>query len=314
MQPMTNSVTSRPRIATVGTFDGVHRGHRALLDKLRELAEERGMESAVVTFVRHPRLTVRPDAAVAMLMRAERRAEAIAEAGIDVVVMLDFDRAMSMMSAREFVEMLRDNYGIAALLIGANNSLGHDRVRGAEGFAPIATETGVEIVVAGRLTLHGDEAVSSSRIRRLLDDGRPDEAAALLGHDYRLEGRVVHGKQLGRTIGFPTANIAPLDPSMLIPAQGVYACRVTLPDGSPHAAMVNIGSRPTVDAPEAPVTIEAHLLDYSGDLYGEVVALDFVAYLRSEQRFASLDALRRQLEADAAAAMQALASGCSREE
>ena len=162
-----------------------------------------------------------------------------------------------------------------------------------------ADHVGVEIIAADELTMKDCPRVCSSQVRTLLQQARPDEAARLLGTPYRIVGRVVHGKELGRTIGYPTANIEPTDPSCLIPAKGVYAASVTLPDAAVYPAMLNIGHRPSVDQANAPISIEAHILGFDGDLYGKTVSVDFLRYIRAEQKFPSLDALRARLDEDA---------------
>ncbi|WP_295731387.1 riboflavin biosynthesis protein RibF [uncultured Muribaculum sp.] len=288
-------------MATIGTFDGVHRGHRALLSQLVADARMRGLAPTVVTFATHPRRAISPGEAPPMLMSVRQRADAIMSAGVEDVVMLPFNDRLRMMSAREFMVMLHRDYAVDALLMGFNNAFGHDRPCGLDAYRAIGRETGVEVVGAQELTSDGCPRICSSQARAFLQQARPEEAAQVLGAPYRIRGRVVHGKELGRTIGFPTANILPLDPECLIPAKGVYAASVTLPDGSVHPAMLNIGHRPSVDSPNAPVSIEAHILDFSGDIYGSTVDVDFLRYMRPERKFPSLDALRRQLQEDAGA-------------
>ncbi|MEY8607354.1 riboflavin biosynthesis protein RibF [Muribaculum intestinale] len=291
------------RMATIGTFDGVHLGHRALLSQLTEEAHAAGLIPTVVTFTSHPRRNITPADAPPMLMSPRQRAKAIMSAGAEDVILLDFNEKMRMMSAREFMEMLHTSYSVEALLMGFNNSFGHDRPRGLDTYRAIGEETGVRIIGASELTVDGYCRVCSSEARELLLKGRPEEAARILGAPYRIIGRVVHGKELGRKIGFPTANIEPLDEECLIPANGVYAAAVTLADSTTYPAMLNIGHRPSVDTPLAPISIEAHILGFNGDIYGTTVAVDFLRYMRPEHKFPSLDALRSRLAEDAAAVM-----------
>lgn len=288
-------------MATIGTFDGVHRGHRALLSQLVDDARERGLAPTVVTFTTHPHQAISPGEAPPMLMTARQRADSIMASGVEDVVMLRFDERMRMMSAREFMEMLHRDYAVDALLMGFNNSFGHDRPRGLDAYRVIGRETGMDVEGANELTSDGCPRICSSQARAFLQQARPEDAARVLGAPYRITGRVVHGKELGRTIGFPTANILPLDAACLIPAKGVYAASVTLPDGSTYPAMLNIGHRPSIDSPDSPVSIEAHILGFSGDIYGSTVDVDFLRYMRPERKFPSLDALRQQLVEDAAA-------------
>ncbi|MDE5706399.1 riboflavin biosynthesis protein RibF [Muribaculum sp.] len=292
------------RMATIGTFDGVHLGHRALLSQLISEARKAGLIPAAVTFTAHPRRKITPAEAPMMLMSPQQRAEAIMSAGVDDVILLDFDEKMRHMSAREFLELLHTHYDVDALLMGFNNSFGHDRPKGLDAYRAIGEETGIRIIGAAELTVEGCCRVCSSEAREMLLQARPDEAARLLGAPYRIIGRVVHGKELGRTIGFPTANIKPLATECLIPANGVYAAAVTLADGTTYPAMLNIGHRPSVDTPLAPVSIEAHILGFDGDIYGTTVAVDFLHYMRRERKFPSIEALRRQLVDDAAAVLE----------
>lgn len=287
------------RMATVGTFDGVHLGHRALLHRLVDTARDLQLVPTVVTFREHPRRAITPGQAPPMLMTAPQRAEAIVQTGVADVIMLDFNAHMRMRSAREFLEFLHDNYSIKALLMGFNNAFGHDHPHGLDIYRAMGDEIGIKIIGADELTVEGYSHVCSSMIRTLLQTCRPDDAAKLLGAPYSIIGKVVHGKELGRTIGFPTANIEPIDKSCLIPSKGVYAAAIALSDDTRHPAMLNIGHRPSVDSAHAPISIEAHILDFNGDIYGSTVKVDFLRYMRPEQRFPSLDALRQRLDEDA---------------
>lgn len=290
---------SRRRMATIGTFDGVHLGHRSLLRQLTEEAQQRGLTPTAVTFTTHPRAAVTPGEAPPMLMSPHERHKALMSAGAEDVIMLPFDQKTQLLSARDFMALLHDRYNVDVLLMGFNNGFGHDRLKGIDAYRMAADHVGVEIIAADELTMKDCPRVCSSQVRTLLQQARPDEAARLLGTPYRIVGRVVHGKELGRTIGYPTANIEPTDPSCLIPAKGVYAASVTLPDAAVYPAMLNIGHRPSVDQANAPISIEAHILGFDGDLYGKTVSVDFLRYIRSEQKFPSLDALRARLDEDA---------------
>lgn len=293
---------TRPRMAAIGMFDGVHAGHCHLIDMLVRSAAERSLQPVAVTFADHPRALTDPEGAPRMLSSYRSRVGELVGAGAAGVVVLDFDERLRSMTARDFMAMLRRDYNVRALLMGYNNRFGHDRPEGIEAYRAIGRETGMEIVAADEYRA-GEEHrhVSSSEVRRCLARGDVGAAAMLLGHEYTLEGIVEHGKQLGRSIGFPTANIHPCDPRRIIPANGVYAVRVALPDGTVRAGMMNIGHRPTVDTPDAPPSLEVHILDYDGDLYGREVSVSFVARLRDERRFPDIDRLRAQLTADALA-------------
>lgn len=284
------------RVATVGSFDGVHRGHVALLRQLVSLADARGCLSAVITFSNHPRALT--NGGVGRLTGLDERLRLIEAEGVDDVILLDFDERLCMMSAGEFMSYVKDLYGVEVMLLGFNNGFGHDCLRGIDAYRHAGRAVGVE--VCGAVEIEGLK-VSSTAVREALSAGDVVRAEVLLGRPYSLAGRVVHGRELGRTIGFPTANIEPVYDDAVVPRRGVYAVDVTLPDGRVRRAITNIGHRPTVDDGRGD-TIEVHVLDYDGDLYDRLVTVTFLVRLRDERRFDSLDALRRQLEADAAAA------------
>lgn len=292
-------------MVAVGMFDGMHRGHRYVVDRLRECARERGLGSGVVTFTTHPLAVIAPGSEPALLQPARERLAILRHSGVDRVIALDFTPALRALTAREFMLMLRRDYGVRAIFMGYDHRFGSDRITDPARYEEIAAELGIEIVRGAEARLP-EGHVSSSVVRRALSAGNVAEAAASLGRPYRLSGTVESGHRIGRTIGFPTANLAPEEPRQLIPAAGVYACRATIDDGAAvWPAMVNIGTRPTVDD-GGRQTVEAHLIGYEGDLYGRRLTLEFIARLRSEHRFDTLEALSRQLAADRAAALQLL--------
>ena len=289
----------------MGVFDGVHRGHRYLIEQLCDDAATHGLEPVAVTFTRHPLTVVCPDRVPLRLTDADTRRRMLTEAGAKQVIELDFDQRLRNMSASEFMSMLRDDHGVTRLLLGFNNRIGHDRVGSAADYAAIGRGVGITVDIAREYA--GAEApVSSSIIRNYLSQGKIPEASAALGYPYGITGRVVTGRQLGRTIGFPTANVNPLITDMQLPAPGVYAAWVTTDDGITHPAMLNIGRRPTVDVPDAPTSIEAHIIDFDGDLYGRMVTVSPVKRLRDERRFPTLADLTAQLHADRADTLAAL--------
>lgn len=296
-----------PRVATVGVFDGVHLGHRHLLRCTRAVAEGLGPDArtVAVTFDRHPLAVIAPDRCPAMLTGTADRDRLLRAAGADDIVSLTFDEGLRRLTAAEFVRLLAVRYGVTHLVMGYDHSFGSDS-RGASfaHYRDAGAASGVAVTRADRFTLPGtDTPVSSSAVRRLLDAGDAAGAAAMLGRCHTVTGEVVAGKHLGTGLGFPTANIA-VPSGIVIPACGVYAARCTA-GGESRPAMVNIGTCPTV-SPGAPVTVEAHLIDYSGDLYGSEVSVAFVRRLRAERRFGSIDALTAQLREDRAAALDAL--------
>lgn len=299
--------TSRRRIAAVGMWDGVHCGHRFLIDFVRREAVARGLVPSVVTFRNHPLTIVRPEAAPPLLTDCDTRLSLLGDAGVADCVLLDFDEHLRNMTALEFLTMLRERYAVDTLVMGFNNRFGHDRNLSRDAYAELGRSIGMEVIPAPEFR-NGSQHVSSSEIRALVADGNVDTARKLLGRPFAIKGRVVHGRRLGRQIGFPTANIALPDSSLLIPGIGVYAVEVIMPDGVRRQAVVNIGRRPTVDVAGAPLTIEAHIFDFDGNLYSQMLVVGFAGLLRREHTFENLEALKRQLAADASHARQLLAT------
>lgn len=278
-------------VAAVGTFDGVHRGHLAVIEKLKEVALEKGADPMVITFDSHPLATIAPERAPSAVTSTEKKCELLRGAGVIAFVM-QFDEKMRSTTARDWMQRLRNEYGIVALVVGYDNTFGSDGVTlSIADYKHMGEELGVEVIEAPYV-----EGCSSSAIRKALVAGDIDHAAQMLGRYYSLSGTVVRGNQLGRTIGFPTANIMPI-PGLTIPANGVYAAIAVLPDGSRRHAVVNIGVRPTVRRGDSR-TIEAHIIDFDGDLYGHNISLIFRKRLRDEMKFNSIDSLRRQIEKD----------------
>ena len=287
----------------MGMWDGVHSGHRFLIDHVRALAAERSLVPSVVTFRAHPLTIVRPEAVPPLLTDLSTRLALLDAAGAADCVLLDFDARMRRLPAAEFLRMLKEDYGVDTLVVGFNNRFGHDRLEGLEAYRTIGAAIGMEVLPAPEFR-HRRRPVSSSKVRALIAGGYVKKAADLLGRRFTLTGTVVSGRQLGRTIGFPTANIS-VAPGMLLPAAGAYACIALTPDGVRRPAMVNIGRRPTVDLPDAPLSIEAHILDFAGTIYGCPLTLEFVSRLRDERAFDGVEALRRQLGRDASATRRA---------
>lgn len=286
-------------IAAVGMFDGVHLGHRTLISHLCTLGLDMKLHPAAVTFANHPLECIAPERAPLLLNTLQDRHERLIQAGLSEVVVLNFTPQLQKLTAAEFLTNLKRDYRVEALVVGYNHHLGHDRVTGREAFTKLGRDIGLHILPAPEFTLPGGERVSSSVIRGHLHGGDVENANRGLGYRYTLKGKVVAGKQLGRTIGFPTANIQTESPNLLVPAEGVYAVNVRMPSGIVRRGILNIGRRPTVDNDNAIPTVEVHILDFSGDLYGQPLAIEFLKRLRSEQRFPSLEALRKQLTIDA---------------
>ncbi|MBR5332283.1 MAG: bifunctional riboflavin kinase/FAD synthetase [Muribaculaceae bacterium] len=289
------------RIAVLGTFDGVHKGHQFLLDFMKAQAQQRGLEPTVITFAQHPLATIRPNDIPPMLSTLENRLIHLEKCGIDCCIVLDFNEQLQQMTAREFLNMILLNYGIKTLVIGFNTQFGKDRIKGVEQYKAIGEEVGIEVIQAPEY----GEGVCSSAIRRHLLNGEIIEANEALGYRFSLCGKVVKGKQLGRTIGFPTANIEVSDSKMLTPGNGVYVVDVTIPHlGKTYRGMLNIGRRPTVDVANAPLSIEVHIINFNGDIYDKEINVEFVKFIREERPFPTLDALIAQLTLDSQEAMK----------
>ncbi len=283
-------------VATIGFFDGVHLGHRFLIGELKSAARERSLPSAVITFSKHPRAALNADYLPKLLNTFDEKMERLEATGVDYCIVIDFTKELSLLTAEEFITtVLADKLHVAALMIGYDHRFGHNRTDGFEQYAAYGAACGMEVLKASPYDEEG-VAVSSSKIRRQLAAGEVEEAAHFLAYPYTLRGTIVGGNRVGRTIGFPTANIRVDDPTKVIPRIGVYAVRVTL-EGREHAGMLYIGSRPTLGAGNA-LSIEVHILDFSGDIYRRTVTVAFVRFVREDIRFASLDALRQQLEKD----------------
>lgn len=290
-------------VATIGMFDGVHLGHRFLLDRVRREAAGRGLATLVVTFAEHPLSVINASLAPKRLTTNERRTKLLLDSGIDRVETLEFDETLRQLTAAEFMRHLRDSYGVATLVMGFNHRFGHDRPATREQYVEVGRAVGVDVVFAEPYDGDGGENVCSSAIRTALTAGDVAAANRMLGRPYSLRGKVVGGKQLGRKIGFPTANIS-TDDSLLIPARGVYAVDVTLDDGEKRRGMLNIGVRPTVDGSVAPVTtLEVNIFDWDGSLYGRKIEVAFLARLRDERRFDGIEQLKKQLDEDRRAAL-----------
>ena len=280
--------------ATIGFFDGVHKGHQFLMERLEKEAAKRGLKSMVITFERHPRQVVQGDWKPELLTELHEKLKLLKATNIDVVVVLRFNRQMAGLSAGEFMQLMHNRLGVRMLLTGYDNRFGHDRTEGFEDYQRYGQELGIEVMGGEALTV-GEQNVSSSLVRRLLKAGNVEEATRCLGRPYGIGGQVVHGEQIGRTIGFPTANLLP-DDNKLIPQDGVYAVMVDLDNGVRKQGIMNIGTRPTFNGTTR--TLETNLLETVGDLYGQRIFIHFIGRLRSEQHFPSAEALAEQIQKD----------------
>ena len=289
---------------TVGTFDGVHLGHCDVLHRLVSLARVNEMASVLVTFAPHPNEVVRPSAVPMLLTPGMEKFEALATVGIDYCAIVPFTRDLASFTAAEFVRhILRPRYRMEALMIGHDHGFGRDRAGGREQLMALGVSDDFRVEQVTPVSLADGTVVSSSAIRKAVADGDLESARAGLGRRYSISGIVLRGDQRGRTIGFPTINLGTPHERKLLPPAGVYAAIVQTRGGA-FGAMMNLGARPTVS--DARQTVEAHLLDFAGDLYDQTVRIDFVSSLRPIRRFNGLAELREQLELDRLAARTAL--------
>lgn len=288
-----------PCAATVGSFDGLHVGHCAMLGELKRAAAERGLPLMVVTFARHPRLLFDGDCEPFLLATNSEKTALLAAAGVDICVMLDFDSCMASMSAWRFMsEVLYARLGVELLAVGYDHRFGTPApCEGLREYVSYGSRLGIEVLPTAPFYLNGVEC-SSSVVRRALSAGDIEAANAVLGYRYSFAGQVVHGAAIGRGLGFPTANVMPDEPLKLLPADGVYEVAVSLMDKA-YKGVMNIGVKPTVGE-NLMRTVEVHLLGFSGNIYGRELRVELVRRIRGEMEFDNLDALRAQIEADVA--------------
>ena len=300
----------RGTVVTVGTFDGVHRGHWEVLGEIRRRASETGRRSVLLTFHPHPLRIVRPEHAPPLLTTPLEKKEILAESGLDYAVFLSFTPALSRYTPRRFVEeILVGRLGVEELVIGYDHGFGRGRSGDADTLREIGAELGFVVDVVPPVESAG-EPISSSRIRRAVETGDVERARSGLGRPYSIRGLVVRGEGRGKTLGFPTANLAVTSSDKLIPPPGIYAVRGILRRGT-HEGALHIGPRPTFRG--SPPTIELHLVDFDGELYGEEVRVDFVRWLREVRPFASAEALVGQMREDVELARRVLeedTAGC----
>lgn len=290
IQPLPNAVV------TSGTFDGVHRGHQTILSRLTEVASASGGESVLITYWPHPRTVVSNDSQnLKLLTTLDEKIELLDQAGVDHLVVIPFTRSFSELTSEEYIrQILIDKIGTKKLVIGYDHRFGRDREGGFDYIQAHQSEYGFSVEEIPRQDVEA-VGVSSSKIRAALNEGNVHTANRFLGRLYSLTGTVVKGRQLGRTIGFPTANLQVDDPAKLIPANGVYAVDVDYA-GQTLGGMLNIGFRPTVAGTNQ--TIETYIFDFGKDIYGEHITLKFREFLRPEQKFDGLPALVAQLKRD----------------
>lgn len=286
----------QPCAATIGFFDGVHCGHRFLIEQVKQSAQAQGLKSGLITFPVHPRKVMQKGYQPELLSTPEEKLELLSATGVDYCFVLEFTKDLSCLSAREFMEQIvRNRLNVRSLIIGYDHRFGHNRQEGFEDYCRYGKELGMEVILA-HACISAGTGVSSSVVRQLLHKGEVDKAATCLGYEYALQGKVVDGHKVGRTLGFPTANLYIENPDKLIPADGVYAVKVAF-EGKEYMGMLDIGHRPTLDN-GANKSIEVHILDFSDDIYGQSVYITFVRRIRSDIKFQCIDDLKAQLHQD----------------
>lgn len=280
-------------LLTIGVFDGVHLGHKHLISRLKELTRKQGVLSGVITFSQHPQEVLSPRTKVPSLTGIEQKLALLQDEGVDIVIPLPFTPQLAALSPEQFLSLLKEYLKMKGLVIGPDFALGKDRQGNIDALRRLGQEMGFSVTVVPPLTIDGD-VVSSTAIRKALAEGDMKKAQKLLGHPFRLEGRVVGGDKRGQKLGFPTANLE-VAPGRALPSGGVYACQAYI-NGQSYPAMTNIGSRPTFGG--GPQLIETYLLDYNGDLYGHELAIDIIGRLRDEKRFDTPEQLIKQIAED----------------
>lgn len=284
-----------PLVATIGFFDGVHIGHRFLINQVKREAELRNLPTAVITFPIHPRKVLQKDYQPALLCGYDEKVTRLESTGIDYCVCLDFTVEISKLSAQEYMKnILKDELNVDTLVIGYDHRFGYNREDGFEDYKRYGKEIGIEVVKAEELTGHGH--VSSSRIRRLLGEGQIRSAASLLSYNYTISGKIVEGFKVGRTIGFPTANIQIWETYKVIPAFGVYAVYVHV-DNQQYDGMLYIGRRPTLHNGDN-ISIEVNLFDFDGDLYNKELTAEFLDFIRPDEKFSDVETLKEHIRRD----------------
>lgn len=298
-------MTEKPCVVTIGYFDGVHCGHRYLLAQVKDEAKRHGMVSAVVTFHNHPLTVVQPGFEPLLISSPEEKEQLLKETGLERVEMLHFSHEMSQMSSEDFmVKVLREKMNAKRLVMGYDNRIGHDRLTFDE-LVALGRKHGIEVVKSEEYKSENQIRFSSSQIRRFLLEGEIENASYALGRHYCISGEVVGGFKIGRSIGYPTANVKPICKNKLIPRTGVYAVKVYIDDRR-FNGMMNIGLRPTFHQGNAQ-TLEANIFDFSRDIYNENVTIEFIHYVREEMEFKGIEQLKEQIQRDEATCRNLLA-------
>jgi len=283
-------------VASVGFFDGVHIGHRHLIKQVKEKARELGLPSAIVTFPVHPRKVLQKNYQPALLCGYEEKLEQLSTTQIDYCISLPFTQELSRLSAREFMgDVLKKQIGVRTLFVGYDHRFGYNREEGFSAYQSYGEQLGIQVIQAGEYQVEG-ENVSSTKIRLLLKKGEIQQANSLLSYNYTLSGKIVEGYRVGRTIGFPTANIRSWERFKVVPELGVYAVLVHIRDII-YEGMLYIGTRPTLhDDPE--ISVEVNIFDFSGDLYNQSLTVEFIDFIRADRKFDAMEELVTQIHKD----------------
>ena len=292
-----------PCAATIGFFDGVHKGHQFLISQLKKVAQERGVVSAIITFPVHPRKVLNDEYQPQSISTKEEKIKLIEKSGVDYCILLPFTRDIASLSAFDFMKLLKEKYMVTALIIGYDHRFGHNRLEGFEEYCKYGKEIGIDVIQATELD-NEEFAVSSSAIRKLLIGSDIAKANNLLGYRYSISGKVIDGYKIGRKLGYPTANISLLDEDKILPGKGVYAVYVYA-DGTKRRGMLNIGTRPTLDNGDHK-SIEVNIFNFSGDLYRKIIEIEFIEFMRKEEKFDSMEELIQQIDKDKEEALQIL--------
>lgn len=290
-----NNSEHKPLVATIGFFDGVHAGHRFLIEQVKAEANKLDLPAAVITFPVHPRKVLNKDYQPALLCGYKEKIERLSGMGLDYCVALEFTKEISQMSAKEFMsEILKNELNVHTLFIGYDHRFGHNRLEDFSDYERYGKEIGINVIQAKELD--PKEHVSSSRIRHLLAEGNIEKAAQLLTYKYTISGKIVEGFKVGRTIGFPTANIQIWEDFKVVPAFGVYAVNVYIKEGK-YGGMLYIGKRPTLHNGNN-VSLEVNILDFDGDLYNQSLTVELLEFVRPDEKFVGLDELKKQIFKD----------------
>ena len=282
-------------VATIGMFDGVHRGHATLVHFLNQQAADQGKQSLVITFLNHPRQVLHPDESFRLIMPLEDRLAHLQDLKPDLLLTLPFTPQLASLDSSQFIELLKERYGVAVLVAGYNHRFGHNKGDTFEDYCRHGENLGVNVVKAPEY-LGQYAPVSSTIIRGLIAAGRVVDAMHCMGRPHRISGKVVHGFHNGRGLGFPTANVGELDPQLILPHNGAYAVLAHV-NGQVLQGMANIGKRPTLDNGDK-ISIEVNLFDFDEDIYGQDITLEFISFLRLEFKMCGLDELKHQLTLD----------------